>query len=91
MSGGKTTMPVKTRNDKQSQCLVTQRSFFEITRLEKSIFFLFCILHRGDQDFWNIYVMEIVNTVRDFLKLFRMYSIHIQVVHIEKILMGHPL
>jgi hypothetical protein len=35
--------------------------------------------------------MEIVNTVRDFLKLFRMYSIHIQVVHIEKILVGHPL
>lgn len=40
MSGGKTIIPVKTRNDKQSQCLVTHQSFFEITRLEKSFFFI---------------------------------------------------
>jgi len=89
MSCGKTTIPVKTRNDKQSQCL--ERAFLKLLDWKSQKKNLFCILHRGDQEFWNIYVMEIVNTVRDFLKLFRMYSIHIQVVHIEKILVGHPL
>jgi hypothetical protein len=43
MSGGKTTIPVKTRNDKQSQCL--ERAFLKLLdwKSQKKNYFVFCI------------------------------------------------